>query len=82
MDESKKEKLEFLLEENVLACISVISILLSIFFNVCFILWGGVFLYIIENILKRNLIKKKKKNKMKNGQCKVIDFDLIEKKFK
>lgn len=80
MDESKKEKLEFLLEENVLACISVISILLSIFFNVCFILWGGVFLYIIENILKRNLIKKK--NKMKNGQCKVIDFDLIEKKFK
>lgn len=82
MDESIKEKLKFLLEENVLVCISVISILLSIFFNVYFILWGGIFLYIIDNILKRILINGKKKNKLENSQCKIIDFDFVEKKIK
>ncbi|WP_055069804.1 hypothetical protein [Clostridium massiliamazoniense] len=82
MGESVNEKLEFLLEENILVCISAISILLSIFFNVYFTLWGGIFLYIIDNILKRSLMKSKKKNKLENGQCKIIDFDFIEKKIK
>lgn len=82
MNESLKEKLLFLLEENLFSAIIVIIMLLSIFYNDIMVLWISIIAYMAQCLLKKHFLGKKKKKENIKKDGKVINFDSIEKKIK
>lgn len=82
MDKSIKEKLVFLVKENILIAVSVVIILISIFSNITLLIWVGIAVYIFDIIFKKYILKLNKKKNQEKKEGKVINFDFIDKKIK
>lgn len=82
MNKSIKEKLVFLVKENLIIAVSAIIILISIFSNITLLIWVGVAVYIFDIILKNYILKLNKKKNQEKKEGKVIKFDFIDKKIK